>query len=65
VSLDHGCGAHSEVLAELATTAGMAVEHDGLDELELVQREPADALPHGHAPGTVDDADPAEPLGHS
>lgn len=72
VSLDHGCGAHSEVPAELATTAGMAVEHD---ELELVEREPiegeptegepAEAPPHGHAPGTVDDADPAEPLGHS
>jgi hypothetical protein len=36
----------------------MAVEHD---ELELV----ANAAVEGHSPGTVDDADPAEPLGHS
>jgi len=57
VSYDHGCGAHSEVLAEPIATAGMAVEHD---ELELVELTPA-----GHSPGTVDDADPAEPLGHS
>lgn len=58
VSLDHGCGAHSEVVAGAAseTWAGMAVEHD---ELELVANE------GGHTPGTVADADPAEPLGHS
>ena len=57
VSLDHGCGAHSEAVADAAseTWTGMAVEHD---ELELVPNE-------GHSPGTVDDADPAEPLGHS
>jgi hypothetical protein len=36
---------------------GMAVEHD---ELELV----ANAT-EGHSPGTVVDADPAEPFGHS
>jgi hypothetical protein len=60
VSLDHGCGAHSEVRADAAsqTWTGMAVEHD---ELELVPHSPVD----GHTPGTVDDADPAEPLGHS
>ncbi|MEO6206090.1 MAG: DUF3027 domain-containing protein [Mycobacteriales bacterium] len=63
VSLDHGCGAHSEVLAEIATTAGMAVEHD---ELEMVDSGPPEAVEStGHTPGTVDDADPAEPLGHS
>ena len=59
VSHDHGCGAHSEVLAEVATTAGMAVEHE---ELELVPNAP---VVHEHAHGTVEDDDPAEPLGHS
>lgn len=60
VSLDHGCGAHSEAIADAASAAwtGMAVEHD---ELELIANAPAE----GHSPGTVDDADPAEPLGHS
>ncbi|MBK5306080.1 MAG: DUF3027 domain-containing protein [Frankiaceae bacterium] len=60
VSLDHGCGAHSEVVADAAsaTWTGMAVEHD---ELELIANAPFE----GHSPGTVDDADPAEPLGHS
>jgi hypothetical protein len=57
VSLDHGCGAHSEVLAEPTVTAGMAVEHD---ELEIVENVPA-----GHPHGTVEDDDPAEPFGHS
>jgi hypothetical protein len=59
VSLDHGCGAHSEAVADAAseTWTGMAVEHD---ELELVP-----SGPDGHTPGTVDDADPAEPFGHS
>jgi hypothetical protein len=61
VSLDHGCGAHSEVVADAAsaTWTGMAVEHD---ELELIENVPA---AEGHSPGTVADADPAEPLGHS
>lgn len=60
VSLDHGCGAHSEVVADAAsaTWTGMAVEHD---ELELVPN----AVSEGHSPGTVEDADPAEPFGHS
>jgi hypothetical protein len=61
VSLDHGCGAHSEVVADAASAAwtGMAVEHD---ELELVENV---VTPEGHSPGTVADADPAEPFGHS
>ncbi len=66
VALDHGCGAHSEIVAELATTAGLVAEHD---EIELTERPPAEAAdlaePAAHSPGTVDDADPAEPLGHS
>lgn len=57
VSFDHGCGAHSEVLAEPATTAGMAVEHD---ELEIIEHAPTE-----HPHGTVEDDDPAEPFGHS
>ncbi|MCW2726003.1 MAG: hypothetical protein JWN35_2924 [Frankiales bacterium] len=63
VSADHGCGAHSEVVPDAASEAwtGMAVEYD---ELELVDT--ADmAGETAHTPGTVDDADPAEPLGHS
>jgi hypothetical protein len=62
VSLDHGCGAHSEVVADAASAAwtGMAVEHD---ELELVENVVVE--PEGHSPGTVADADPAEPFGHS
>lgn len=60
VSLDHGCGAHSEAVAEAGSASwiGMAVEHD---ELELIPN----AAAQGHSPGTVDDADPAEPFGHS
>ncbi|GAC1439980.1 MAG: hypothetical protein NVSMB55_03060 [Mycobacteriales bacterium] len=59
VSLDHGCGAHSEAVADAAsdTWTGMAVEHD---EMEIVLNAPG-----GHSPGTVADADPGEPLGHS
>jgi hypothetical protein len=57
VSFDHGCGAHSEVLAEPTVSAGMAVEHD---EIEIEHHEPT-----GHPHGTVEDDDPAEPLGHS
>jgi hypothetical protein len=57
VSFDHGCGAHSEVLAEPTTTAGMAVEHE---ELEIVEHGPVE-----HPHGTVEDDDPAEPFGHS
>jgi hypothetical protein len=61
VALDHGCGAHSEVVTDAASAAwtGMAVEHD---ELELIENVSA---PAGHSPGTVADADPAEPFGHS
>ena len=65
VSLDHGCGAHSEVVVDAAsaTWTGMAVEHD---ELELVPNASlVGADTEGHSPGTVADADPAEPLGHS
>jgi hypothetical protein len=51
VSLDHGCGAHSETPVELTHTAGaggMVVEDE---ELELVNAGPApeDETPDGHA----------------
>ena len=49
VSLDHGCGAHSETAVESTTAvAGMVVEHE---ELELVSVEPSpdEETPDGHA----------------
>jgi hypothetical protein len=51
VSLDHGCGAHSETSVELTHStlaAGMVVEDE---ELELVAAEPSpeDETPDGHA----------------
>ena len=51
VSLDHGCGAHSEVLVELThgdTSAGMVVEDEEL-ELVAVGPSPDDETPDGHA----------------
>jgi hypothetical protein len=51
VSLDHGCGAHSEVAVELthgATSAGMVVEHEDL-ELVSIAPSPEDETPDGHA----------------
>ena len=51
VSMDHGCGAHSETAVELthgSTSAGMVVEDE---ELELVSTAPSpdDETPDGHA----------------
>ncbi len=47
VSLDHGCGAHSETAVDSSTpTVGLVVEHD---ELELVVASPEDETPDGHA----------------
>ena len=52
VSMDHGCGAHSEIVVETprtsSMTAGMVVEDD---ELELVSTGPSpdDETPDGHA----------------
>ena len=60
VSVDHGCGAHSEA----AIGAGpIEVRAPFLDELgyDVI----AAAGPVEHAPGSVDDAAPAEELGHS
>jgi len=54
VSADHGCGAHSEVLVEAPVEELPTVYDDG--EVEQV--------PVAHAPGSVDEAEPAEPYGH-
>ncbi len=50
VALTHGCGAHSETVVEQpeSSYSGMAVEHEELDELELVdvrdERDPGAAV---------------------
>jgi hypothetical protein len=56
VSADHGCGAHSEVLVEpVATVEELpTIYDDGEVESVVVVR----------APGSVGDAEPAEPYGH-
>ncbi|MCW2598853.1 MAG: hypothetical protein JWM02_682 [Frankiales bacterium] len=51
VSLDHGCGAHSETAVELthsAADAGMVVEDEEI-ELVVVGLSPDDETPDGHA----------------
>jgi hypothetical protein len=56
VSADHGCGAHSEVLVEQITV---------VEELPTVYDDgEVEAVALTHAPGSVDDAEPAEPYGH-
>jgi hypothetical protein len=58
VSVDHGCGAHSQavVLSSTPQAAPMPGGFEGPDEL----------APLGHEAGSVsDDAEVAEPLGHS
>jgi hypothetical protein len=56
VSVDHGCGAHSEVLLERAVT---------VDELPTVYDDSElESVAVSRAPGSVDDAEPAEPYGH-
>ena len=59
VSVDHGCGAHSEVavLAGPVDIPAPVVDEIGYDVITL---HPAD-----HAPGSVDDDAPGEDLGHS
>lgn len=51
VALSHGCGAHSETVVDTVEQTALAKDHDELDV--------------EHAPGTVGEDDPAEPLGHS
>jgi hypothetical protein len=59
VSLDHGCGAHSEaaVLPPAPDTAPPVVDEVGFDVIAL--------RPVEHSPGSVDDSAPGEDLGHS
>jgi hypothetical protein len=56
VSTDHGCGAHSEVLAD---------PRPDVEELPTVYDDSElDQVSVSRAPGSVDDAEPAEPYGH-
>jgi hypothetical protein len=59
VSADHGCGAHSEVavLPGPVDVAPPVLDEIGYDVIAL--------HPVEHTPGSVDDAAPAEDLGHS
>jgi Protein of unknown function (DUF3027) len=58
VSADHGCGAHSEAAVVPAPeAAGPVLDEVGYDSLA--------GRPGDHEPGSVDDATPAEDLGHS
>jgi len=60
VAVDHGCGAHSEAVVLPAAPAPAAapslVDEYGIDVV---------GGPLGHEPGSVSDADTAEPFGHS
>lgn len=58
VAVDHGCGAHSEAVVLPASPAPPPplVDEYGIDVV---------GGPLGHEPGSVSDADTAEPLGHS
>jgi Protein of unknown function (DUF3027) len=56
VSVDHGCGAHSEVLVEAVAS---------VDELATVYDDSAvESVSVSRPPGSVDAAEPAEPYGH-
>ena len=67
VALGHGCGAHSSVVVDAAhaATTGLAVEEEDFELVAVAPAPAEDEAPLGHAPGSVGDADPAEPLGHS
>jgi hypothetical protein len=58
VSVDHGCGAHSEAVVVPAAPAPAPplLDEYGIDVV---------GGPVGHDPGSVTDADTAEPFGHS
>jgi hypothetical protein len=58
VSVDHGCGAHSEAVV-LPAPPSPARPLDDEFRIDVV------GGPLGHEPGSVADADTAEPLGHS
>lgn len=58
VAVDHGCGAHSQAVVVPVAPAPPPpmVDEAGYDVV---------GGPLGHEPGSVSDAEPAEPLGHS
>jgi hypothetical protein len=57
VTADHGCGAHSEVLIEQP--------NGPVDELPTIYDDSeVETVEVGHAPGSVDAAEPDEPYGH-
>jgi hypothetical protein len=59
VSVDHGCGAHSQaIVLPSGSPQPMASSETG-PGYDVV------GGPLGHEPGSVSDAEPAEPLGHS
>jgi hypothetical protein len=58
VSVDHGCGAHSEAIVVPVTPAPAPPLIDEF-RIDVVGR------PVGHEPGSVSDADTGEPFGHS
>lgn len=58
VSVDHGCGAHSEAIVVPAAPAPAPAMVDEY-RIDVV------GGPFGHEPGSVADADAGEPLGHS
>jgi hypothetical protein len=63
VALDHGCGAHSEAAVAPASPDTPSPSYDG-DDVEIVRLEGTPERPT-HPPGSVSDAEPPEPLGHS
>ena len=56
MSVDHGCGAHSEVLVE---------QVQAVDELPTVfDDSEVESVSVSRAHGSVDETEPAEPYGH-
>jgi hypothetical protein len=59
VSVDHGCGAHSQAVVLLSSPEAAPLEGG------FAGTEADEDTPLGHEPGSVSDVEPAEPLGHS
>jgi hypothetical protein len=58
VAVDHGCGAHSQAVVVPSASQPVPPSDESLG-YDVV------GGPLGHEPGSVSDAEPAEPLGHS